>query len=130
LITPNSLKLSREHIATVPLYKYEMLARTEKMWRQGLALATIYNNTGMIVQSINKEFARVSTNISTIRKYKSIAQKIGKNSLEIQQPLCHMYTLHGEDEDRKAYTCYLRKFRDVSYIATLMWRDRRDAIHP
>ena len=65
--------------------------------------------------------ARVSTNISNIIKCKSIAQKIIKNSLKIQQPLCHMYALHGEDEDRKAYACYHQKFRDVSYIATFMW---------
>jgi hypothetical protein len=54
LITPNSLKLYREHTATVQLYKHEMLARAEKMWLQGLALAMIYKNTGMIAQSTKK----------------------------------------------------------------------------
>jgi hypothetical protein len=55
------------------------------------------------------------------RGSKSIAQKIVKNSLEIQRRFTlffyYTYASPDEDEGRKAYACYHRKIRDVSYIA-------------
>jgi len=72
-----------------------------------LALAIICKNVAMIAE--------------LAKKGKRMRQKIVKNSPEIQPTfmlfLCHMSVLLGEDEGRKAHGCYLRKIRDVSYIA-------------
>jgi hypothetical protein len=41
-LLPTLSSSSASIFATVQLYKHEMVARAEKMWIQGLALATIY----------------------------------------------------------------------------------------